>query len=747
MTGWRRWRSHAVIGLAIASASIALASPGGARAATSAYVPIDLGSTSPLLPAGSAVAVNDAGEVVGTAGGAMAWTQTTGVTPLSNGGIPTAISPNGRIAGTADDYGPTSSDLAFAWTSAADTAPVELGTLGGNATHANAINDAGEVVGQSSISNENPYDVHAFVWTPAGGMIDIGTLGGPTSSATGVNASGVVVGWSDVPAGLLMARHAFRWTPAGGMADLGSIAAGSNSEATAISDSGQIVGNIELSGSLDRYDAFSWTQAGGLVDIGELLDLPASSATAVSDSGQVVGTGGGSQGVAFSWTAAGGVVYLGGLGGTDAHAFGVNDSGLIVGESTTPDNTEHATIWTPVGAPPIAPSRPFLLDADPFRTPTTATSTGWGYRDFNVCGYAALADGTATVFRDGSAIGTAAVDPTDGSWCFYDHVPADGTFDYSATLTDALDRTSAGGGSFDIVVSTSPTVTITGAPSGTYDVTDIPARPSFTATSFGSALAPVRESWVGPSTPSGIGEYVYTVTAQDVFGHQTIGTRTYDVVYGTALTVPPATSRYALGDTIPVRFQAVDGGPITGVVASLTVTPGSQVGYLAPWPSPPASTRLAYDPSTQQYALDLHTDRAYTNPDGTTVASFAPGIYTLTIALDDGTTRTRQITLTAAPLRIARAAAIGAKATAGHVLSLSFAVSRHGGAQAPTGVQVSFTARIGTRTLRGTHSYRDGAAHLTLAIPRGTRGLLLTVHLRIAAGGTTTMRVSTYRIH
>jgi probable HAF family extracellular repeat protein len=735
MTGDRRWQTYVVVGLA-------LALPSAARASSTAYVPFDLGTYTVAQPAGSAAAVNDAGEVVGVAGVPMAWTDAGGVTPVKALASPTAISPNGRIAGSTGIEGSLDySDAAYAWTSAADPAPVLLGSLDGPGTVAYAINDAGEVVGQSTTNEATTY-AHAFVWTPAGGMRDIGTLGGPSSAATGVNASGVVVGWAETADGT---PHAFRWTPTGGMVNLNLVSPGSFSEAMAINDNGQIVGGFDP-GAAPQVDAFSWTQAGGLVDIGSLTGSTGSVATAVSDSGQVVGYEGGSVvSDAFSWTAAGGEQDLRGLGGSESKALGVNDAGLIVGESSTADNTVNATIWTPAGAPPLAPSRPFLPGEDHFRVNSNTAS--WDAHGVGVCGFAAAADGTATVYRDGVAIGTAAVDPSDGRWCVGDTVPTDGTFAYSATLTDALGRVSGRGASFNVDVETSPTVTITGAPSGTYDVTDIPARPSFTATSFGSILGGTRDSWIGPSTSSGIGHYVYAVTAQDTFGHQTTAMRTYDVVYGPALNLATAAGRYAVGDTVPVRFRAVNGGPITDIVASLTVTAGSQVGYLVPSPAPPAATRLTYDPSTQQYELDLRTDRAYTNPDGTSVAAFAPGAYTLTIALDDGTTRTRQITLGPAPLQIARAAATAAKATAGRAFALSFAVAPRGTKLAPTSPKVSCTARIGTRALHPNHSYRSGKVQLTIAIPRGTRGKLLTVRLTIAAGGTTSTRVSTYRIH
>src|SRR5215218_872124 len=72
----------------------------------------------------------------------------------------------------------------------------DLGTLGGSFSWALGINDAGKVVGGSSLE-ETPEGVeeHAFLYSE-GQITDLGTLGGSDSIATAINDADEVVGFS-----------------------------------------------------------------------------------------------------------------------------------------------------------------------------------------------------------------------------------------------------------------------------------------------------------------------------------------------------------------------------------------------------------------------------------------------------------------------------------------------------------------------------------------------------------------------
>src|SRR5262245_41879186 len=128
--------------------------------------------------------------------------------------FPVAINDRGQITGT---YTLRGSPLFFSRGFVFDGQTwIDIGTLGGEHTFAKALNNNGEVVGDSdtnlTICQPDGFggefcftERHAFLWSD-GVMHDLGTPGA-LSSATGVNDAGTTVGWSG--------NLAQRWLPSG----------------------------------------------------------------------------------------------------------------------------------------------------------------------------------------------------------------------------------------------------------------------------------------------------------------------------------------------------------------------------------------------------------------------------------------------------------------------------------------------------------------------------------------------------
>lgn len=153
----------------------------------------------------------------------------------------------------------------------------DLGTLGGGASRALALNEAGQVAGVSrSISGSD----HAFLWQ-TNRITDLGTLGGTNSSASGINQSGQIVGWAETPDGRIRACLFGLDTNIDISGNLSR-----NSSAAAINNAGDIVGWCDSDDTGESFHAFLFRPT--LRDLG--VDGGSQSrAVAINDEGAVVG--------------------------------------------------------------------------------------------------------------------------------------------------------------------------------------------------------------------------------------------------------------------------------------------------------------------------------------------------------------------------------------------------------------------------------------------------------------------------
>lgn len=232
-------------------------------------------------------AINDSGQILASGGfgsGRAGWLPYSGILYDDASGLllsaewwnadtrqnlPQTLNDLGQAAGSSGEHG---HHQGLFWKS--DGTMLDIGALGGNDCSPLALNNAGQVVGASSIGAFSSY-THGFIWSEAEGMRDIGVLPGQVNSESyAINSGGTVIGRSG--------RYSFQWTPDAGMSQIG----GYGDYVVSINDDGMVIGYSSFSGN---NRAFVWSEKTGMIDLPVILGATNAKPIAINRSGCVLG--------------------------------------------------------------------------------------------------------------------------------------------------------------------------------------------------------------------------------------------------------------------------------------------------------------------------------------------------------------------------------------------------------------------------------------------------------------------------
>jgi len=208
----------------------------------------------------------------------------------------------------------------------------------------NGINVVGQVVG--NVANASGVE-HAALYFQ-GKVTDLGALASPggdpaqsPSQAAAVNQLGLIVGQSEGPD---FFTHAVSFSN-GAVQNLGTLG-GFNSSANAVNDKGQIVGASDTPANDGTQHAFL-SSSKGLIEIGTLNGTGSSVAFGINDFGVIVGQSSTTSGDTHAFIYQNGkFTDIGTLGGTFGTATAINLEGVTVGYSAlSGDQVIHAFVY------------------------------------------------------------------------------------------------------------------------------------------------------------------------------------------------------------------------------------------------------------------------------------------------------------------------------------------------------------------------------------------------------------------
>jgi probable HAF family extracellular repeat protein len=234
----------------------------------------------------------------------------------------------------------------------------DLGTLpGGSDAQAIFINERGQVVGDSYTSSTQkgacfPLASRAFLWEKGKRMTDLGSFGGSCTAAAALNNHGQVAGESLRKGD--KAGPAFLWEN-GSLHELGGSLGGDFTGANAINEQGKAAGFGYLQGN-KTFHATLWKNLKEITDLGVIGTDPCSYAAAINQKMQVVGGSSptcdfGDKSRAFLWER-GSIFDLNSLIPPKSSlylqlTYSINDRSEIAGSGVDNTGNEHAFLLLP----------------------------------------------------------------------------------------------------------------------------------------------------------------------------------------------------------------------------------------------------------------------------------------------------------------------------------------------------------------------------------------------------------------
>ena len=316
----------------------------------------------PVSTASEADDINDSGMVVGAACSDSVCTNYDAVTLWRGtvhhlgtlggyGSVAFAVNDRGEVVGQADraTTAVDGSAVSVAFAATPTGGLHSVGTLRGLVdSRAVGVNDRGDIVGVSyspDPSGGPAPGIRAFLWHH-GSMRDLGDLGGGDASAFAINNAGVIVGRSSIASG---DQRGF-YLDQGGMREIPTLG-GNFSELRSVNRWGEAAGSSTTDPSApggSGFHAVIYRPGGRLIDLGTLGGHN-SQAFAINDRGEVAGVSDTADGSHHSFIWRHGSMYdLGVLpGGVETDAYGMNNRGTVVGVADTgvPDVNFGGTVF------------------------------------------------------------------------------------------------------------------------------------------------------------------------------------------------------------------------------------------------------------------------------------------------------------------------------------------------------------------------------------------------------------------